>query len=129
MSRKWAFTFGAIVASLAPFAGVAQPSPAIARYEALTSVVVNNCRTPRNDREIVVCGRRQGDRYRVPFVGYEPGDPRGESVTGERNRLASAPAPKCGLGAVLANCGSVGVNVGTRVGVSGGGLKLRPLGE
>ena len=126
MSRKWAI---AIFACAIPFTAEAQQSPAIARYEAMTSVVVRNCRTPKNDREIVVCGRRQGDRYRVPFIGYEPGDPRGESISGERNRLASAPAPKCGLGAVLANCGSVGVTVGTRIGVSGGGLKLRPLGE
>ena len=67
------------------------------------------CRAASGD-DIVVCGRRDADRYRVPFDGYPDGDPRNETVSGERNRLASAPPVKCGIAAFLANCGSVGVS-------------------
>ncbi len=93
-------------------------------YQKLTSVEPR-CVRPSSDREILVCGARRADRWRVPFVGYDAGDPRGESIEGERKRLASEPPRKCGNEAFLRNCGSVGVSVSTRL--AGDGLKLRPL--
>jgi hypothetical protein len=93
-------------------------------YQKLTSVDPR-CGRPSSDREILVCGARRADRWRVPFVGYDAGDPRGETVEGERKRLASEPPRKCGNEAFLRNCGSVGVSVSTRL--AGDGLKLRQL--
>ena len=93
-------------------------------YRKLTSVEPR-CAQPLSDREILVCGARHADRWRVPFVGYDFGDPRGESVEGERKRLASEPPRKCGNEAFLRNCGMVGVSFSTRL--AGDGLKLRQL--
>jgi hypothetical protein len=93
-------------------------------YQQLTSVEPR-CARPTSDREILVCGNRRADRWRVPYVGYEVGDPRAETVSAERNRLASEPKLPCGVGAFLAGCGMVGVSVGTNF--SPGGLRLRPL--
>ena len=93
------------------------PAPAQAdpmtRYEALTQVVVHRCIQPTGSNEILVCGRRAADKWRVPLIEYDAGDPRAEGVSGERNRLASAPKLKCGVGAILAGCGMVGVSVST----------------
>ena len=83
---------------------------------------------PSNDRDILVCGARRADRWRVPFVGYDAGDPRGESVEGERKRISAAPIVPCGQGAIIANCGNgVGVSTSVGFGVSGSNIKLRPL--
>ena len=86
------------------------------------------CRASASGDDIIVCGRRDADRYRVPFTGYPDGDPRNESVSGERNRLATAPLPACGLAWNQSTCGGVGVSV--TVGFGGGlkeELRVRPL--
>jgi hypothetical protein len=85
----------------------------MARYEAMTQVVVHRCTRPSGSNEILVCGRRAADKWRVPLIQYDAGDPRAETVSGERNRIASAPRLKCGVGAILAGCGAVGVSVST----------------
>ncbi len=90
------------------------PSPAHAdpmtQYESMTQVAVHRCSRPSSS-EIIVCGRRAADKWRVPLIVYEAGDPRAETVSGERNRLASAPTLKCGIGAILAGCGKAGVSM------------------
>ena len=98
------------VALLIPVPAHADP---LQRYEAMTQVVVHGCGRPNSEREIVVCGRRAADKWRVPMIQYDAGDPRAETVSGERNRLASAPKLKCGVGAILAGCGMAGVSVST----------------
>lgn len=96
-------------------------------YQKLTSVEPR-CVRPSSDREILVCGARRADRWRVPYIGYEAGDPRGETVEGERKRVSAAPKVPCGQGAIIADCGGgVGVKVNTAFGASGGELRLRPL--
>ena len=80
----------------------------LAEARSLTSVQPQ-CRSAVRGDDILVCGRRDADRYRVPFDGYPDGDPRNETVSGERNRLARAPTLPCGIAAFLSNCGSVGV--------------------
>lgn len=116
-------------AMLLALAVVAAPLPAHTRdvlqvYDRMTHVEPR-CSRPASDREIIVCGNRRADRWRVPFIGYAMGDPRGESVEGERNRLASEPPRKCGNEAFLRNCGMVGLSVSTRM--AGDGLKLRQM--
>jgi hypothetical protein len=96
-------------------------------YHRLTSVEPR-CAKPSSDREILVCGARRADRWRVPFVGYDIGDPRGESVEGERKRISDDHRLPCGRRAIIADCGGgVGVKVTTAFGASGGELRLRPL--
>ncbi|MES2291178.1 MAG: hypothetical protein V4530_15735 [Pseudomonadota bacterium] len=97
---------------------------AIDRYRSVTSVEPH-CGKPSDGREILVCGARRADRWRVPYVGYDAGDPRGESVSDERNRLASEPKLKCGQTAFATGCGMVGVSVGTNF--TADSLRLRPL--
>lgn len=85
---------------------------ALESYNEKTSVTVR-CARPAGE-QIIVCGRRAADRWRVPFVGFESGDPQGRSVSDQRNRLASEPPVKCGTEAFLRNCGMAGVTVGGR---------------
>lgn len=110
--------------------GVALPASAktadsLENYRQMTTVEPR-CARPGSDPEIIVCGHRRADRWRVPYIGYDAGDPRSETVSGERNRLASERKLPCGIGAVLAGCGMVGVSVGTNF--SPDKLKLRPIG-
>lgn len=94
-------------------------------YQQLTSVEPR-CARPASDREIVVCGNRRADRWRVPYVGYEIGDPRGESVEGERKRVSAAPKVPCGQGAIIADCGG-GVGFKYTTNFTPEGERLRPL--
>lgn len=84
------------------------------------------CAGPQDDNEIVVCARRDADRYRVPLVTASAG----REASGERlNYLLSSDAAgfvPCGKGAFMVRCGSVGVGVTMD---SGGGMRTseRPL--
>lgn len=109
----------ACITLLAPFAARADP---VVTARALTSAEPR-CRSAPSGTDIVVCGRRAADRYRVPFLSYPDGDPRNETVSGERNRLASAPAVKCGLAWNQNTCGAAGASVTVAF---GGGLKEKP---
>ncbi len=119
-----------VVAALAILAATpahANTSESLETYERLTSVEPR-CTRPATEREIVVCGNRRADRWRVPYIGYDAGDPRGETVSGERNRIAAAPKVPCGQGAIIANCGGgVGVSTTVGFGASGSKMRLRPL--
>jgi len=108
---------------------LAEPAAIMDKYYEATAVAVR-CVRPADSREIVVCGRRAADRWRVPFVGYTIGDPRGESVSGERNRLASEPKQKCGNTAFFgqAGCGGM-VGVSTRIDLGSGTPTWRPLAD
>lgn len=97
---------------------------AIDRARAATTVETP-CRAGADEDEIVVCARRDADRFRAPIVTATPGDPRAVDAWGERHRLLAVPQLPCGIGAFLSGCGSVGVSVSTRTGVSAG--QLRPL--
>ena len=87
----------------------AQVADPIAAYRDLTRADVP-CAKPADAREIVVCGRREADRYRVTFI--EP-DPR-NSVPAERARLLEPKMAGCGrVGQFFADCGFVGATVST----------------
>ena len=117
-----------LLGTLAVPAQAAEP-PVVQKYLAMTRVEPR-CSAPKAGNEIIVCGRRRADRWRVPFVGYEAGDPRNEAVSGERNRLASEPRPPCGTTAFFSTsaCGMVGVSASVGIG-PGGGLKVRKLAD
>jgi len=66
------------------------------------------CQRARDENEIVVCSRREADKYRVPLQATYNGP---DTDQGRLNRLfdgADGHAP-CGEGAFTVRCGSVGV--------------------
>jgi hypothetical protein len=74
--------------------------------------------------DITVCGLRQADRFRVPFVEHDPGDPRHESLAAERVRLLNARTPVQDMGPFQVGGGMAGVSVGIgAAGVTAGGLR------
>jgi hypothetical protein len=106
--------------------GLAAPAAAadpIDAYMELTSVAPK-CRQPAGE-EIVVCGRRDADRYRVPFIVPTPGDPKTRGVPEERALLVAQQSPCDSKGPFLVGCGAVGITVSTRIG--SGKVEYRPL--
>lgn len=98
---------------------------AMIRYQELTRGNPD-CRHTQASDEIVVCGRRDADRYRVPLVTPEAGDPRVETVSAERERYQHQTTPCQDRGPFLVGCGMVGVSVG----ISGSGrIQYRKLAD
>jgi len=77
------------------------------------------CTTNPNATDITVCGRRNADRFRVPFVVHDAGDPRHEAVAVERDRLLDRTNPVRELSPFLVGGGMAGVTMSSRTGVSG----------
>jgi len=99
---------------------------ALERYRARThSAVV--CHATADSADIVVCGRRKADRYRLPFIVYELGDPRHMGVPEERNRLIHDETPCEAKGPFLIGCGAVGVNATVDSSGARAGGGMRPL--
>lgn len=76
--------------------------------------------------DVTVCGMRNADRFRVPFVTRDPGDPRHEAVMAERTRLLARTTPIDELSPFLVGGGMTGV----KLTVGHGGVRaegLRPL--
>lgn len=79
------------------------------------------CHATTDSADVVVCGRREADRYRVPFIVYDIGDPRHMGVPEERNRLIKDQTPCEARGPFLIGCGAAGV---TATVSSGGGSSV-----
>ncbi|GAA0677114.1 hypothetical protein FHT00_002536 [Sphingomonas insulae] len=77
------------------------------------------CTINPNATDITVCGRRQADRFRVPFIVHDAGDPRHEAVAVERDRLLHRTNPVSDLSPFLVGGGMAGVTVSSRTGVGG----------
>ena len=85
-----------------------QVESAVTNYRQLTRADVP-CERPRGDDEIVVCGAREADKYRVPFVSA--GRTR-DSVPARTAYLTTDfGATECGQGAFMVRCGAVGVSM------------------
>jgi hypothetical protein len=82
-------------------------------HQALTSVEPR-CKGEQRSDEITVCARRDAYRFRLPFIGYEKGDPRGETFDEERLRLQHKTTPCQDRGPFLTGCGFVGISVGVK---------------
>lgn len=104
-------------------AGPAAAADALETYLEQTSVEPK-CKASAGS-EIIVCGRRGADRYRVPFRVPTPGDPRTMGVPAERAMLTFQPKPCEQAGPYLIGCGMVGVSVSTKFG--NGEIEYRPL--
>jgi hypothetical protein len=108
-------------------AGAAEPAAqddSFERYLAFTSVNPD-CRAKAPADMIVVCGKRNADRYRVPLVLPVAGDPGHEGVGDERVRLQHQTTPCQDRGPFLIKCGMVGV--AATVGFGGGKPQFREL--
>jgi len=84
-------------------------STVLADYRSQTRAEIP-CRTASDEGEIIVCSRREADRYRVPFVTP---DLSRDSDAARLNRLIGDPVQqgitKCGEGAFTVKCGGVGL--------------------
>lgn len=95
---------------------------AMGKYRALTTVEPG-CKRGAQGDEVVICARRQADKYRVPLaVSYD-----GDELPDKRvAKLLDTAPPPCGEGAFTVKCGAVGVST-----TMGGGrpprVSLRPL--
>ena len=117
----------AIIAMVATPAS-SQERASIRKYDELTRVEPR-CSAPRAGSEIVVCGRRKADRWRVPYLLKEDGDPSIQNVSAERNGLIATTTPCQDRSIFLVGCGK-GVGVSASIGfASGQGVKLRPLAD
>ena len=106
----------------------AQERATMGNYQAMTRVEPR-CSAPRAGNEIVVCGRRRADRWRVPYILKKAGDPTIQNVSAERNGLIATTTPCQDNSVFLVGCGKgVGVSVSTAIG-GGSGVKLRPLAD
>ncbi len=77
------------------------------------------CEAPAAEGEVLVCGRRDADRYRVSFVATDIRD----SVPTERAALMRNDFPRCGVTGpfFLESCGMVGVTLST----NGRGVQIK----
>ena len=98
MSRMTAL----ILVALAAPAGAADPMDA---YLDKTSAQPR-CKAAAGS-DIIVCGRREADKYRVPFLIPTPGDPKTRGVHEERAKLIAQATPCESHGPYLVGCGAV----------------------
>lgn len=68
------------------------------------------CAAVAQPGEVTVCGARRADRYRVPFVVHDAGDPRYETVSAERTRLLHRTTPLQDLSPFLVGGGMAGAH-------------------
>ena len=96
--------------SLFLLAMIDDPSALIARATVLTAAEQGCVRDP-DTTDITVCGLRNADRFRVPLVVHDPGDPRYEAVSAERHRLMHRTTPVEDMGPFQVGGGMAGVSV------------------
>ena len=82
------------------------------------------CIQNADETDITVCGRRTADRFRVPLVEHDVGDPRHESVRNERTRLLHRTSPLADLSPFQVGGGMAGVSM--TVGGEGGTSFRKP---
>jgi hypothetical protein len=97
----------------------------MAKTRRLTSVETH-CVYDPNHADVTVCGRRNADRFRIPFeLPPEPGDRRHEGVMEERTRLLARSTPLKDLSPFQVGGGMTGVTMDTNARGSGGTPTLR----
>lgn len=77
------------------------------------------CIADPNTTDITVCGRRRADRFRVPLIVHDAGDPRYEAVAVERDRLLHRTNPVEELSPFKVGGGMAGVTMSSRNGLTG----------
>lgn len=82
-------------------------------------IVGERCTPNANTTDVTVCGRRRADRFRVPFVVHDAGDPKHEAVRIERDRLLNRTNPVKDLSPFLVHGGMTGVTMSSKSGLTG----------
>jgi hypothetical protein len=83
------------------------------------------CPIVRNSSDVTVCGLRTADRFRVPFVLPDAGNPLHEPVAKERQRYLARTDNCREKSLFLVGCGSFGLSA--TVGGGKQGVRVRPL--
>ena len=94
------------------------------RYRRLTAAEPV-CERAANATDVTVCGMRDADRFRVPFVFPEPGDPLHEAAMDERKRYLARTDNCQEKSLLLVGCGAFGLSATGGGGRSG--AEVRPL--
>ena len=113
-----------MIAALILLAGVDDALIATAR-ERLSPE--RRCPVETASTDVTVCGLRRADRYRVPLVEHDPGDPRYEIVAAERNRWLARTTPLHDHSPFLVGGGMAGVHATLTPGGGSHVAGLRPL--
>lgn len=74
------------------------------------------CAVDPDTTDVTVCGMRRADRFRVPLVVRDPGDPRHQAVMAERKRLLARTTPLQEKSPFLVGGGMAGVTMTTGAG-------------
>ena len=82
------------------------------------------CIQSADETDITVCGMRTADRFRVPLVVHDPGDPAHESLSAERTRLLHRTSPLDDLSPFQVGGGMAGATM--TVGGDGGTSIRKP---
>jgi hypothetical protein len=113
-----------LVLLLAAQAAAPHAADAIEHYRQLTAAEPR-CERAVNTTDVTVCGLRDADRFRVPFVFPEPGDPLHEAAMDERKRYLARTDNCQEKNLFLVGCGAFGLSVTTGGGREG--VEVRPL--
>lgn len=105
-------------------AQAATPDVALARYRELTTAEPR-CERRADTTDVTVCGLRDADRFRVPFLLHDAGDPRHEAALDERKRYLARTDNCEEKNLFLVGCGAFGLSVTTGGGRDG--VEVRPL--
>jgi len=99
----------------------AAPAEDVAAMVAASRAVIagDRCKPDRDTTDVTVCGRCRADRFRVPFIVHDEGDPRYEAVIVERDRLLNRTNPVEELSPFLVGGGMAGVTMSTKSGLTG----------
>lgn len=97
---------------------------ALARYRRLTAAEPR-CARSAEATDVTVCGLRDADRFRVPFVVHEAGNPSHEPAMAERKRYLARTDNCQEKSLFLVGCGSFGLSA--TVGGGRRGVEVRPL--
>ncbi|PCD02297.1 hypothetical protein COC42_12700 [Sphingomonas spermidinifaciens] len=82
----------------------------VAETRVLTRATIE-CRSRSEGADIIVCARRDADRWRVPFVTPDPGAVDRDDVPGERSKLIARPNNCAEMKLMAYECGMVGASM------------------
>lgn len=97
---------------------------ALVTYREKTSVE-RRCPVIRDSTDITVCVLRTADRFRVPFLPPDPGNPLHEPVAKERQRYLARTDNCREKSLFLVGCGGFGLSA--TVGGGEPGVQVRPI--
>lgn len=106
-----------------PLLPIAADTDALLRAALSRTAAEHRCVVDPDSTDITVCGLRQADRFRVPFIVHDPGDPRHQSVRAEREALLHRTNAIQDKSYFLVNTGHAGVTA--TMGLGGGGVAVR----